>query len=286
MKGKTPLLYAARVGHLEAILNIIKVGGDVNLRTEFTGESSIYLAAEAGHTIIVSELISYQADVNTPNVHGISPLFIASQVGNVEIVKLLLDANAQFTSVQGITPLMIAAIRGNSEVVKLFTNTKDIDLDQQNNLGETALMLCTVSRDLLCVQHLIEHGSNYNITDKKGYNVLIHATIRNCVEIVDYLVNHGGDMEFRDLSGLTALQHAQERSNHETLNKLLELGANIPQSGFRYRISREVKRKRDELFEKKIEESKKQTEELLEENIDSRIKLTRMSNNMAKNEEL
>lgn len=195
----------------------------------------------------------------------------------------MIEAGAHFKPFEGITPLMIAAIRGKSEVIKLLSNNKEINLDETNHLGETALMLCTVSRELLCVQNLIERGANFNLIDRKGYNVLIHAAIRNCVDIVEYLVNQGMDMEVKDNAGLTALQHSQERKYYETLDKLLELGANIPTNGLRYRMSQEVRRKRDETLERKEEEIKRINQVKAEQNKDG-IKLERLEKILKKSE--
>jgi ankyrin repeat protein len=207
--GRTPLLHASRVGHLEAILNILKVGANIDTISQYGNETAVYLAAEAGHEIIVSALISRNADVNIPNIHGVTPLYIASQSGNVRVVELLLEAGARRDSVGGLTPLMVAAIRGNSDVVKLLANSSETDLDQRNHAGETALMLCTISRDALCLQYLLNQGANCHATDKRGYTALIHAAIRNCAEILERLISIGCDMEAKDHAGLTAIQHAQ-----------------------------------------------------------------------------
>lgn len=207
--GKTPLLQAARVGYLEAVLNILKVGADVNLASQYANETAVYLAAAGGHEIVVAELISHQADVNIPNSHGVSPIYIASQSGYVKVVERLLQAGARLTPVEGITPLMVAAIRGNSNVVKLLGNSSISDLNEGNKQGETALMLCTVSRDLECLQYLLQQGANCNLSDRKGYTVIIHAAIRNCPDLLEYLISQNCDMEAKDRAGLTALQHAQ-----------------------------------------------------------------------------
>lgn len=180
----------------------------MNRLSLYGNESALYLAAEGGHEIVVSALISHSANVNIPNSHGVTPIYIASQSGHVKVVQHLLEAGAVIADVDGITPLMVAAIRGKSDVVKLLANSSRIDLNQVNKHGETALMLCTVSRDSRCVQDLLDFGANYNISDHKGYTVLTHAAIRNCAAILELLISVGIDMEKRDNAGLTALQHA------------------------------------------------------------------------------
>jgi ankyrin repeat domain-containing protein 50 len=213
MLGKTPLLHASRIGHLEVVLNLLKVGADVNIASQYANETTVYLAAEGGHEIVVSELISHHADVNIPNSHGVSPIYIASQSGHVKVVERLLAAGARLTPVDGITPLMVAAIRGNSNIVKILGNHSISELNQANKQGETALMLCTISRDFSCLQYLLDQGADCNLSDRKGYTVIMHAAIRSCVDMLEYLISHGCDMEAKDRAGLTALQLAQVKSS-------------------------------------------------------------------------
>lgn len=114
-RGKTPLLYAASVGHLETVLNMLQAGADVNKPAENTTDTALFYAAELGHDIVVSELIKKGATVDTPSSSsgGVTPLFSACQAGYTRTVAALLEAGArvQATDKSGINSLMISCMR-------------------------------------------------------------------------------------------------------------------------------------------------------------------------------
>lgn len=61
------------------------------------------------------------ADINATNDHGTSALHMASQYGWIEGIQQLLDRGAKFTqNKQGNTPVHIAAEQGNKEVIEYF----------------------------------------------------------------------------------------------------------------------------------------------------------------------
>jgi ankyrin repeat protein len=83
------------------------------------------MAAQNGHTEIVKLLLDANADVNAANTNGLSPLYMAAQKGHTEVVKLLLVANAD-VNLKGsfkdtkYTPLEIARVRGHEDIVRIL----------------------------------------------------------------------------------------------------------------------------------------------------------------------
>lgn len=80
------------------------------------------LAAEKGHTEIVKLLLEKNADVNaTSSNGGLTALMYAAQKGHIEIVKLLLNkgADTNVATPDGDTALMLA---NDVEIVKLLIN--------------------------------------------------------------------------------------------------------------------------------------------------------------------
>ena len=64
-----------------------------------------------------------------------TPLYLASQEGHFELVKLLIESNAQ---VNECTPLHVAAGRGNTRIVKCLMKNGAL-IDEENENGETPL---------------------------------------------------------------------------------------------------------------------------------------------------
>lgn len=69
-------------------------------------------------------------DRNQPTNNGATPLFVASQKGNVDLVKVLLKAGGnvnQARTTDGASPLYIASEKGNVDLVKV----KKLDNEDQ-----------------------------------------------------------------------------------------------------------------------------------------------------------
>jgi ankyrin repeat protein len=77
----------------------------------------------------------------------VTPLFSASSIGHVEVVKLLLEKGADMTAAdnEGWTPLNSASLDGHIEVVKLLLE-KGADVTVASNKG------CTIRSDK-CSSH-------------------------------------------------------------------------------------------------------------------------------------
>jgi hypothetical protein len=97
-------------------------------------------ACKEENLTIVNQLIDSGADVNYPNLHGITPLLSACFDGNCEICELLIKKEAKINhqDEKGFTPLMIASINEKPKVVKILIKS-GADLNRKNSKGFTAL---------------------------------------------------------------------------------------------------------------------------------------------------
>src|SRR5204862_4430562 len=92
-------------------------------------------------------LLKAGADVKAKaRIGNMTPLFLAAQVGNAEIIKLLLEggADANAKSEIGTTPLMLAASSGNTDAIQaLLDHNVDVNAGDVAN-GQTAVMYAGV----------------------------------------------------------------------------------------------------------------------------------------------
>jgi ankyrin repeat protein len=60
------------------------------------------------------------------NKYGQTPLHVASELGNMDLVQLLLDsgANVTVTNANGQTPLHLACAKGHTDVVKGHSSSR------------------------------------------------------------------------------------------------------------------------------------------------------------------
>lgn len=97
------------------------------------GESPLHLACEHGNNNLVHFLIENKAQVNFCNIHGQSPLHFAIISRQIEITTSLLNAGAEnrsFSKDNDTSPLDLAKILGNSDIVALFSGKDTLNQKQ------------------------------------------------------------------------------------------------------------------------------------------------------------
>jgi len=160
--------------------------------------------ADAG---LIAELIAKGADVNArEDIAGYSPLQLAAQAGNSEIVSLLLAAGANLnaTDKRGNTALLSVrdGARGDQQANQVLAITRrllaaGINVNAQDVQGESALIhtmrFSNVLRQYEIARMLVEHGANVNAYNHYHGTVLDVARQREHPnqKIVDWLIVHG-----------------------------------------------------------------------------------------------
>ncbi|PMD52586.1 ankyrin repeat protein, partial [Hyaloscypha bicolor E] len=80
-------------------------------------------ASDNGRVEVVKLLLDKEADANAADRVGLTPLHWASKIGHVEVAKLLLGVGkvkADSKDIRGKTPLSYASERGHEAIVKLL----------------------------------------------------------------------------------------------------------------------------------------------------------------------
>jgi ankyrin repeat protein len=125
--GWTPLHIAAGEGHEEIARVLLDAGADVNGAKGETSPLVWVVWTEQPNLKLVKLLIDRGADVNQPGgLEKETPLHYAAKYGNVELVKLLLKAKAdpKAKAWRGRTPLDLAKENNQKDIVKLLESVK------------------------------------------------------------------------------------------------------------------------------------------------------------------
>jgi ankyrin repeat protein len=190
--GSTPFLRALETGNLDVAWLLLDHNADVHMHDN-RGNTPLQRAACSGLLEVSRKILdrSASAEVNSCNYHGSTPLLLASEEGHADVVRLLLDFNADMYARDGDgdTALHCAALRGRLEVSQILLEL-NLDVNSRNNSESTPL------------HRVLEGGREGN------------------PDVARLLLDYGADVQARDLSGRTAFELARDRGQHEIVGLL------------------------------------------------------------------
>ncbi len=159
-------------------IELIKRGADVNIR-RIDGKTNFYYVIydyryqpgyrDHWYPKLLLSLINNGADVNIIDDEQNTPLQIAFQRDNIEIIMALLDrgADVNVSDKEGNTPLHLACEKGNIELVNKIIN-KGADINTSNGNQYTPLHLACKNGNVELVNKLINKGADVNAEDAFG----------------------------------------------------------------------------------------------------------------------
>jgi Ankyrin repeats (3 copies)/Squalene-hopene cyclase C-terminal domain/Ankyrin repeats (many copies) len=150
--------------------------------------------------------------------NGRTPLMAAAGRGDVEAMRLLLDANAAVDGKNGAgeTALILAAGDGNLPAVRLLVD-RGADARVRTKRNETALGNAATAGDEAIVRLLLDHGADVNARNIRGYSPLMLAAGSDAIPTatVKLLLARGADPGFKGDYDETARDLAAKRGDSD-----------------------------------------------------------------------
>jgi len=201
---------------------------------------SLYSAAEKGDIEAVKILLDAKEDVNAQGGFYGNALQVASANGHEAAVRLLLEAGADVESkdnTYGQTPLSWAAEMGHLDVVKWLVLEAGADVESKDReSGRTPLSWAARNGHLEVVNLLVqEAGTDVESKDQQGRTPLRCAAENGHLEIVKFLVQAGAKVESKDNDGWTPLTCAAANGQLDVAKWLVrQAGADVDSKDYKW----------------------------------------------------
>eukprot|EP01113_Clastostelium_recurvatum_P000620 TRINITY_DN10290_c0_g1_i1.p1 TRINITY_DN10290_c0_g1~~TRINITY_DN10290_c0_g1_i1.p1 ORF type:complete len:595 (+),score=110.66 TRINITY_DN10290_c0_g1_i1:11-1795(+) len=180
------------------------------------------------------------AHLCTMDARGHSPLHIAAEVGNIQLLQLFLSYKVDINvNKEGFTPLHSACLHGQESSVKaLIQHGADVNAKMPfkckyrvdgdtMDVGSTALSIAAARGFVPIVKRLLRKGAHVNSVSPVAETPLNVATKHGQIQSVTALLDHGADIQRRDEQGFTALHVAAYENHSHIVKLLLKRGADI-----------------------------------------------------------
>jgi len=215
-RGITPLMLAARSGHLAVVDYLVAAGANVMAQSE-AGCSAALLAAQEDHAAVFGALTKPGVDLDMRQADGCTALLMAAASGSKRCVEHLLRCKADVFVQRndGATALLIACINGHVPVVRLLLEAGPPSMMEMPDChGVTCLMAAAQYGheevvDMLLSDLIIGDGSGTRSNDGTHES----SSLKKGEEVEgrkERIVNA------RTLTGMSALHFACQRRDEAT----------------------------------------------------------------------
>ena len=246
-QGLTPLTMASAFGRVQVVKDLVAAGANVNLAERNNDATPLMWAAAADlvkrrikmgmhepprpedKVEITKVLLKAGAELNHKNSWGGTALQWAADSGNVEVVKLLVDAKADVTigDQTGLTPLIVAANNEGPQfpqIVKILVGA-GASVADRDSAGQTPLIASTNSLKPDTAAFLIQSGAEVDARDAEGYTALMRAAQLARAETLQVLLKAGANPNAKNNEGTTVLAVAKKAEFPNIIDLLVKAGA-------------------------------------------------------------
>lgn len=174
---------------------------------------------------LIEWLIEQDIPVKAKFYQGKSPLMLAAEISNLEIIKLLIKAgaNPKYTNLEDKNAISISQTNANKKIQEYFKN-----MIENNTFTIKKLNKAIANKDLLLVKTILASGldANRKSNDFSSKLPLEKAIDVGDVKILDYILSHGVEVNQAFEDGDNALNYALSQNNGlELMRCLLKHGA-------------------------------------------------------------
>ncbi|MBX5460866.1 MAG: ankyrin repeat domain-containing protein [Steroidobacteraceae bacterium] len=240
--AKTPLLYAAREGHLEIAQLLLDAGADLE-KADADGVSPLLMAILNERLALAKFFIERGANVNVEDWYGQTPLFAAVDVRNLDVPGPTRDNGVDREAAFELIKLLLERGANPNARTREYPPqrrwiTRLGSLSWVDFTGQTPFLRAALAGDVKVMRLLLEHGADPNIPTFNGTTPLMAAAGINwtvaqtydegpaaLLEAVRLAHSLGNDVNAVNSMGLRAIHGAANRGSDDIIRYLVENGA-------------------------------------------------------------
>ncbi|KAL4236788.1 hypothetical protein ACF0H5_005174 [Mactra antiquata] len=178
-------------GNLEGLKNYLKNGGNVNLK-DATQVTLLHKAVADGDLEKTKLLIEYKCSLDLEDDHGCTPVYVAIDNNQHNILELLVNSGACVNAyVDHTTPLMLAVMKEDLKSVNILVDTMSIsDIKTKNYIGQSALTQAILTNNVTICDILLQNGATLTGNSSKSFSKKIaHQLCTNLDMLKIFLYN-------------------------------------------------------------------------------------------------
>jgi ankyrin repeat protein len=240
--AKTPLLYAAREGHIEVVKLLLSAGAEIE-KSDADGVTPLLMAILNERLALATFLIETGANVKAVDWYGQTPLFAAVDIRNLDVPGPTRDNGVDRDAAFRLVQLILTRGADPNARTKEYPPqrrwiTRLGSLSWVDFTGQTPFLRAALAGDVKTMRLLLEHGADPNIPTAGGTTPLMAAAGVNwtvsqtfdegpaaLLEAVMLAQSLGNDVNAQNSMGVRAIHGAANRGSDDIIRFLVEKGA-------------------------------------------------------------
>ncbi|KAL2900929.1 Ankyrin-3, partial [Bienertia sinuspersici] len=228
-----PLHMAVRLGLPTVLRSLLEAGCDINSRTSL-GDTALMIAAKNKREECLRILATAGADFSLINNVGFSVSTIASKnkwsLGFQEEVLQVIKAGKvpQSSNLSRFSPLLFTTQAGDTEALKMVIAQAEIDVNQVDDNGFTAVLLAALKGHVECFRLLVYAKADVRRCTKSGETIITLSELSHTRDLIEkVLLEYALEMDNQNGEGFYALHCAARRGNLQVVQLLTSKGYDV-----------------------------------------------------------